>query len=217
MSRRIIKSWNGSDSIFTRFSEKIRGRKPSLREKVSQAIYRLKVQRTKLENAAARIENHDKSLFEKIVKAQMAKDSARAIMYANECVELRKIAKTTLRCQLALEKVLLRLETIKDFGDVASLMAPVVDVFQTIKTEISVIMPEVAFELSEVGEVLGDIVTEMGEASGLSEEDLHPSSEAMKIIEEANAVAEQKMKEKFPELPIQVSPTIDESLTTKLK
>lgn len=217
MSRRIIKSWNGSDSIFTRVSEKIRGRKPTLKEKVSQAIYRLKVQRTKLENAATRIENHDKSLFEKIVKAQMTKDSARAIMYANECAELRKIAKTTLRCQLALEKVLLRLETIKDFGDVASLMAPVVDVVQAIKTEISGIMPEVAFELSEVGEVLGDVVTEMGEAAGISEEDLHTSSEAMKIIEEANAVAEQKMKEKFPELPLQVPPTLEESSATKLK
>jgi division protein CdvB (Snf7/Vps24/ESCRT-III family) len=217
LSRKIIKSWSGSDSLFSRVSEKIKGRKPTLKERVSQAIYRLKVQKTKLENAASRIENHDKSLFEKCIKAQMVKDSARAIMYANECVELRKVAKTTLRCQLALEKVLLRLETIRDFGEVASLMAPVVDVVQAVKNEISGIMPEVAFELNEVGEVLGDVVTEMGEAAGISEEGLHPSNEAMKIIEEANAVAEQKMKEKFPELPLQVTSPIGESSVTKLK
>jgi len=49
-------------------------------------------------------------------------------MYANEIAEIRKIAKVTLRSELALEQVVLRLETIQEFGDVAAMMGPVAGV-----------------------------------------------------------------------------------------
>ncbi|HID17011.1 TPA: hypothetical protein EYP26_01805, partial [Candidatus Bathyarchaeota archaeon] len=103
LSRRIVKSWGDPEpSILAKLRMRLRER-PTLKAKVSRAIHRLRVQKTRLENASLKIERHDKALFDKCVKAQMVKDSARAVMYANECAELRRIAKTTLRCQLALE------------------------------------------------------------------------------------------------------------------
>ncbi|MEM2491727.1 MAG: hypothetical protein QXG96_06045, partial [Candidatus Bathyarchaeia archaeon] len=66
--------------------------------------------------------------------------------------------------------------------------------------QIAGIMPEVSFELSSIGEVLDEIVMEAGEASGF-EQGMSPSPEAEVILKEAAAIAEQRMKEKFPELP----------------
>ncbi|MGC8673940.1 MAG: cell division protein CdvB1/B2, partial [Thermoprotei archaeon] len=105
-----------------------------------------------------------------------------------------------LRSQLALEQVSLRLETIEEFGDVAVSMAPLAKVVGSIRSELSGVMPTVSFELGEINETLGQLVTEAGEAGGASY-DVEASDEARKILEEAGAVAEQKVKERFPEAP----------------
>ena len=73
---------------------------------------RLKVQEGKIENSLMKLQRHDKNLFNKCVTARIGKDSARAAMYASECAEIRKMAKTTLGCQLALEKAVIRLRHI---------------------------------------------------------------------------------------------------------
>jgi division protein CdvB (Snf7/Vps24/ESCRT-III family) len=147
------------------------------------------------------MQQHDKDIFSKCVNSQMSHDTARAAMYANECAEVRKMAKVTLQCQLALEQVSLRLETIEEFGDVARMMAPVASVVHSIKNQISGVIPEVGFELSEIGDVLNNFVMEAGEATGTSYDTETSSAEASRIMSEANAIADQHMKDRFPDLP----------------
>jgi division protein CdvB (Snf7/Vps24/ESCRT-III family) len=176
-------------------------RKPSVREQVQSAIYRLKTQQSKLESAALRMEQHDRDIFNKCVSSQLSHDTARAMMYANECAEVRKMAKVTLQCQMALEQVSLRLETIEEFGDVAKMMAPVASVVTSIKHQISGVMPEVGFELDQIGEVLSSVVDDAGEVSASTYEAGASGDEAQRILGEASTIAEQHMKDKFPELP----------------
>jgi len=172
-----------------------------MKEQLSTAIYRIKVQENKLESATSRMQQHDRDIFTKCVNARMTHDTARAAMYANECAEVRKMAKVTLQCQLALEQVSLRLETINEFGDIAQMMAPVANVVHSIKNQISGVIPEVGFELSQIGEVLNGVVMEAGEATGDSYEIEASGGESQRILSEANAIADQHMKEKFPDLP----------------
>ncbi|MGC8632152.1 MAG: Snf7 family protein, partial [Thermoprotei archaeon] len=171
-----------------------------LKERINHIIYRLNTQKQILEQTAYKMEQRDKEFFEKVTEALINKDEARAKMYANECAEVRKMAKVVLRSQLALEQVALRLETIEEFGDVAVSMAPLAQVVGSIRGELSGVMPTVSFELGEINETLGQLVTEAGEASGASY-DVEASEEARKILDEAGAVAEQKIKERFPEAP----------------
>jgi len=204
MPRDIMKNWDsdGRESAvsFPWISKHIRPPIP-LKERVSQSIYRLKSQQTRLENSILRMQRHDKNLFDKCVSAQMAKDTSRAALYASECAEIRKMASIALRCQLALEQVTLRLETIREFGDIASTMGPVADVVRAIKSQISGVIPEVSYELGEIGETLNGVVIEVGQATGQSYDDVAFNQEAQKILGEATVVAEQKMLEKFPDLP----------------
>jgi division protein CdvB (Snf7/Vps24/ESCRT-III family) len=175
--------------------------KTSVKEQVASALYRLKAQQSKLESAAARMQQHDREIFNKCVSSQLSHDTARATMYANECAEVRKMAKVTLQCQLALEQVSLRLETIEEFGDVARMMAPVANVVHSIKNQISGVMPEVGFELGQIGDVLSSVVDDAGEVTGSSYDSTTPSEEASRILGEASTIADQHIKDKFPELP----------------
>jgi len=176
-------------------------KKMSVKEQVQSALYRLKAQQNKLETAASRMQQHDKEIFNKCVSSQLSHDTARAMMYANECAEVRKMAKVTLQCQMALEQVSLRLETIEEFGDVARMMAPVASVVHSIKHQISGVMPEVGFELGQIGDVLSSVVDDTGEVTGSTYETGASSDEAQRILGEAGTIAEQHMKDKFPELP----------------
>ena len=202
MDHGFMKSWDAEskEPAVSRFEGHFH-HKSSMKEQVSAALYRLKTQQNKLEAAAARMQLHDKEIFNKCVSSQLSHDSARATMYANECAEVRKMAKVTVQCQMALEQVSLRLETIQEFGDVAGMMAPVANVVHSIKNQISGVMPEVGLELGQIGELLSGVVDDAGEVSGTSYDASTPNPESNKILDEANAIAEQHVKDRFPELP----------------
>jgi division protein CdvB (Snf7/Vps24/ESCRT-III family) len=197
-----MKEWDteSKEPVVSRLGDHFHHR-PSAKEQVSTALYRLKAQQNKLEAAAARMQQHDKEIFNKCVSSQLGHDAARAAMYANECAEVRKMAKVTVQCQMALEQVSLRLETIQEFGDVASMMAPVTNVVHSIKNQISGVMPEVGLELGQIGELLSSVVDDAGEVTGSSYDVTTPTQESSKILEEANTIAEQHVKDRFPELP----------------
>jgi len=202
MNQGFLKDWDRDqkEPVFSRVGDHFH-HKPAVKEQITSALYRLNVQKNKLETAASRMQQHDKEIFAKCINSQMAQDNARAMMYANECAEVRKMAKVTVQCQMALEQVYLRLETIEEFGDVAKMMAPVASVVHSIKSQISGVMPEVGFELGQIGEVLSGVVDEAGEVTGSNYDVNASGEEAQRILGEANTIAEQHMKNIFPDLP----------------
>ena len=141
-------------------------------------------------------------MFQRCIGAELSKDSAHAALYANECAEIRKMAHITLSSELALERVVLRLQTIEEFGDIMAQIAPVIGVVRETRGRIAGVIPEVASELGEVNNMLSDMSLETGEV-GDQELDLTTSSaEARKVLEESSTIASQQMRERFPELPV---------------
>jgi len=67
-------------------------------------------------------------------------------------------------------------------------------------------MPEADRELSEIGDLLSGIVIEAGQTTGLTLNFEAANEDAQRILTEAAAVAEQRIKEKFSEL-LAVLPT----------
>lgn len=215
MSRGSIKNWDRErgEPLFARIGGSLH-HGVSGKEMVDHAIYRLRAQQNRLEGASMRMQQHDRDIFGKCVRAQEAKDHDRAAMYANECAEVRKMAKITLQGQLALEQVTLRLETVREFGDIGAMMGPVASVVRTIKNQVAGVIPEVGFELGEIGEMLNGMVTDLGDAPGSAYGYEASSEGAQKILGEANAIAEQRMKERFPDLPTSPVPTAQPSTET---
>lgn len=176
-------------------------REPPLRDRIVHVLYRLQVQDGRLDQTVSRLEYRGKELFDRCVRAVGSKDMDRAAMYANECGEIKKITKLVLRSQLALEQVTLRLQTVEELGDVMAQMAPVVGIVRSVKKELMGVIPEVAFELGHIDEVLSEMVMEAGEATGTITPIGVTSEEAQKILNEASMISEERVKEKFPELP----------------
>ena len=196
------KRWAGGPTV----GEKLRDiftKKTPIKQRLVIANYKIRAMVSRLEVFIERLRERDRMLFERVVDAITQGDETRAVMYANEIAEIRKLVKQLTITQVALEQVALRIETVLTMGDVMSGLAPVVGVIKELKNMLRGIMPEISLELSEVEEGLRDVVLTTGEALGMPVgADIYASPEARKILEEAKIVAEQRMKEKFPELPM---------------
>lgn len=172
-----------------------------IRQKISSCLFKLKLQQRKLERTSYHLQQRDQALYGKCVLATQSKNTQLASMYANECAELRKMAKVVLHSEMALETVTLRLQTIRDFGEIAYTMKPVAHVVGILKSQLEGVLPEVSMQLAEVNESLEGMAIEVGETAETSFDPAASSEAAQQILQEANTVAEQKMKERFPELP----------------
>jgi len=188
-------------SILRKFEDRLHP--VTLKDRIEHASFKLQTQHEKLEHMYSRIQQRDKDLFQRCVGAQVSNDLGHARIYANECAELRKIAKIVLGSQLALERVILRLETVGEFGTIMSQLAPVMGIVKETKSQIAGIVPQVANELDEVNNVLGELTEETGEISSTNNmESIEPSDgEAKRILEETGLIAEQRVHDHFPDLP----------------
>ncbi|MDJ0271396.1 MAG: Snf7 family protein [Candidatus Caldarchaeum sp.] len=170
-------------------------------DRMLEILTQLKIQNEKLNRTIERLKHRGKELFEQCVRAEQEKDTARATIYANEIAQLRKMTRTLLASHMSLDKVVLRLETVKEFGDVMHVLGPATQIIKQVQHEISGIVPEVAHSLRRVDEMLESIIIEAGNVTGGSVYVSPSDPEAQKIIEEAAEVAAQRMKSSFPELP----------------
>jgi division protein CdvB (Snf7/Vps24/ESCRT-III family) len=198
MSSKFIKKWEERNTGGIRAA--IKPTTP-LKSKIELAIRRIEAQIQYLNNSTNRLSERDKFLFSKVVEAYSKHQTKRAAVFANELAELRKMASFMMNSELALERVVLRLRTVTQLGNVVVTLAPASSVLQNIRTGVAGVLPSAERELEGVGMLLNDIMIEAGQTTGISPDIDVANDDARKILGEAAMVAEQRMKEKFPELP----------------
>ena len=87
------REWKGKEGTIADALKKLLGREKPLRYRLAMAHYKINTMIKRLEVYLERLKSRDQALFERVVDALMSKDNTRAVMYANEIAELRKIAK----------------------------------------------------------------------------------------------------------------------------
>ncbi|MCW3994514.1 MAG: Snf7 family protein [Candidatus Bathyarchaeota archaeon] len=217
MSERFAKRWEdrrSGEPLTDRIKGAVRPPGP-LKPRLNVAVRRLDLQVQKLDQANERFSKRDKSIFARIVDAYTKHDMARANVFASELAEIRKMEKMIMHARLALEQIGLRLRTVSELGDVVSTLGPAVSVLRAVKGGMANMFPEAEKELGQIGDILSGIIMEAGQSTGFSMNFETTNEDAQKILTEAATVAEQKIKEKFPELPAGIPsvPLGEKSLT----
>jgi division protein CdvB (Snf7/Vps24/ESCRT-III family) len=203
LSERFAKKWETKrdDQPFTnRVKEAVKPPGP-LKPRLDFAVRRIELQTQKLDQATERFGQRDKTIFARIVDAYTKHDTSRANVFANELAEIRKMEKLIINARLALEQIVLRLRTVSELGDVVSTLGPAVGVLRSVRAGLVSVFPEAENELGEIGNMLSGIMMEAGSGSGMTLNFDSVNEDAGKILNEASTVAEQRIKDKFPELP----------------
>ena len=123
-------------------------------------------------------------------------------MCANEIAEIRKLIKFLYSVQLAIERVILRLETIKELSDIVVDLKPALKLLQNVSSELFQVLPDVSSELNNVNEAIRETLY----ATKIStDESLIPvgkkTAGGEEILHEVSSFLEQKLSETLPEPP----------------
>ena len=174
----------------------------SMRERVDLAVRRIQMQVTTLDSTSSRLAEKDQKMFDQVQSALKSHDSSRATVIANELVQIRGMARIVKQSKLAFEQIMIRLNTLRDLGDVVVTLQPAISVIQSIKPQVASTIPEAEGGISELSGLLNSIMVEA--SSSPSAPNINTSGDAAdEILTEASAVAEEWVKDRFPEIPIE--------------
>jgi division protein CdvB (Snf7/Vps24/ESCRT-III family) len=189
-----------SQSLGGRVRDSVRNPGP-LKPRLDLAVRQIQVQVAKLDSTTNKLRERDNSIFAKVVASLQKHDTQHASVFANELAEIRKMNKMVTQAKLALEQIVLRLNTITELGDIVVTLTPAMAVIRNVKAGLVGVLPEAESEIGEISGLLSSILVDAGTVGGYSLNFEAANEDAEKILAEASAVAETRMREKFPEIP----------------
>ena len=127
----------------------------------------------------------------------------KAAICATELAEVRKLVKFLYNVQLAIERVMMRLETIRELGDIVTDLKPALRLLQGVSQELFQVLPDVSSELDNVNTAIQDT---LHAASITTDENVIPVGKKTEggeeILKEVTSFMQQKISETLPEPPI---------------
>ena len=181
--------------------ESLRSQKP-LKPTMESARNRLGIQTQKLDGLLEKLKSKDRSLFNQIVTHLQNHDGQQSKMLSNELSQVRRTIKTISQLKMSLEQVHMRLESTIDIGDALTALKPAVGTLSKVKTGLTGLMPNVDTELGEINDIFSDIMVNANSTSDIGFA-LNPSGgDINSIIAEASVVAEQRVTDNFPDVPV---------------
>jgi hypothetical protein len=126
----------------------------------------------------------------------------KAAMCANEIAEVRKLLKFLYSVQLAIERVVLRLETLKELSDIVVDLKPALKLLQNVSSDLFQVLPDVSSELNTVNETIRETLCA---TKITADESLIPvgkkTAAGEEVLDEVSNFLEQKLFDSLPEPP----------------
>lgn len=185
-----------------------------IQQVIPHVIAKLDVSLRKLGHITEALHTEDAQLFARCVAAHVNGDSVHAMMYANECAEIRRMAFHVVTSTYALEQMVLRLRTVVKLGEVMGTMSPVIGVIQETGHRLEGIVPTIASQLNDANQLLVSSLAHMGtsQLDGQTENSVVFSDEAAQILDEAKRAAVDTVRSQFPSIPSQGSEEVNHDI-----
>jgi len=171
---------------------------------------KLKIEQSRIEQVSFRLKKRDNVLFQTCVHALKKQNKGRATILANEIAEIKKLTKFLYHVELAIERVILRLETIRELSDIIIDLKPALRMLQNVSKELFEVLPDVSSELGKVNDVISETLYS---TRITTDESLIPVNRTTpggeEILKEVSSFLEEKVAEKLPEPPSAVETPVE--------
>ena len=173
----------------------------ALKPRIQNAVNKLQVQISKMDSMLTKLRERDQQIFQRIVTTMQQHDTSASKVLSNELAEIRKVTKMLGNVRMSLEQVQLRLTTIHDLGDAMVAIGPAMSTMKGLKSSLGRFMPEADSELNSMTQTLNGLMMDSLSGDSFAMESEATNEETEKILQEASAVAEQQIGDKFPSVP----------------
>jgi len=173
----------------------------ALKPRIQTAVNKLQVQISKMDSMLTKLQERDQQIFQRVVTAMQQHDTNTSKVLSNELAEIRKVTRMLGNARMSLEQVQLRLTTIHDLGDAMVAIGPAMSTMKGLKSSLGRFMPEADSELNSMTQTLNGLMVDSFSGDAFNMESDATNEETEKILQEASAVAEQQIGDKFPSVP----------------
>lgn len=214
------KKWNNDysqkEGIRDKLREAVQSQTP-LKPRIEEAQKKLQIQIVQLEGMSSKMQDKDKLIFSRIVKAMQNHDSHYGKLLSGELSQIRKMIKMIDSAKAAFEQIQLRLNTMTELGDVVVTLSPAMNAIKGIQGGLSSMMPQADQSFGQISDLLGNIMTDSNQTptvtTGLDSSSIKLDEEAIDILQEATSLVEENTRDKLPDLPLSKDRLLSSSKT----
>jgi division protein CdvB (Snf7/Vps24/ESCRT-III family) len=147
----------------------------------------------------------DNEILSKLVVSINENNTQHSTLLSSELARARQLSRALLLTSVALEKLISKLSSASDFGNLVIVLSPAMAVVKNLRSSITPYVPEMEGGLGVISELLSGILVDAGQVGGFTINFETANEEGVRFIGEVSQVVDQKMKEelsKVPELPV---------------
>ncbi len=195
--------WVKSESILSNDNQTVSPPKPGgpLKPRLDAVQKKIQVQISRLEELHGALKSKDEEVFRKLVTSIKENNAQYSIVLSSELATARQVSRVVFLSRVALEKLVAKLLSASDFGDLVIVLSPAMAVVKNLRSSLTPHVPAMEGELGVISELLSGILVDAGQVGGYTINFETANEEAVRLIEEASTAVEQKMKEEFPGIP----------------
>src|SRR5215216_3987250 len=189
------KKWNNDYTSKEGLRDKLRDAaaqsQTPLKPRIEEAQKKLQMQIAKLEGMSSKMQEKDKVIFSRIVKAMQNHDNHYGKLLSGELSQIRKMIKMIDSAKTAFEQIQLRLNTMTEMGDVVVTLSPAMNAIKGIQGGLSSMMPQADQSFGQISDLLGNIMTGSSQTPAMTA-----------AIDSSSIKLDENTRDKFPDLPL---------------
>jgi division protein CdvB (Snf7/Vps24/ESCRT-III family) len=172
-----------------------------LKPRLDAVQKKIQVQIDRLEELHRLLKSKDEEVFHKLVNSIKDSNTQYSTVLSSDLAKSRQVSKVVFLSSVSLGKLITKLSSASDFGDLVIVLSPAMAVVKNLRSSLTPLVPEMEEELGVISELLSGILVDAGQVGGYTINFETANEEALRLIDEASTAVEQKMKEEFPGIP----------------
>ncbi|RLG82020.1 MAG: hypothetical protein DRO09_01210 [Thermoprotei archaeon] len=177
-------------------------KRPDRSKVLASLIVKIESSISEIRDSVTKLKLRYDNLLKRAITALLRGERDKALIYANEMVEVKSMFKKLKVSEKALEQVKLRLETIESVTNVPMVLNEIAGILAATKDYVHDVMPALAYGLDSLITETRRVMSETTDVEERSVEVIHYTPEAKKLLKEIEAAAEESVSKQLPELPL---------------
>lgn len=176
-----------------------------LKPRLDAVEKKIKVQIDRLEELRSLNRLKDMTIFTKLTDSLNDNNTQHLTLLSSELTRSRQLARVLLLSCVSLEKLIVKISSASDFGNLVMVLSPAMAVIKNLRSSITSYVPEMEEELGIISELLSGILVDAGQVGGFTINFEKANEQAVQYLEEVSEVVDHKMEQEFskvPELPV---------------
>jgi len=171
--------------------------------KIDHVIVRLETIEDRVAEIRYGLERRERELFRRVIEYLRRGEKSRATIYAGEVSQIRSLLKLMLTMENLVIMTKERLKTVRDMKELTRTLMVFSAALSTVKDEVTALYPNMSMVIDEISKTARSLVMETSVEAMADIDPAVVSIGAQEVLEEAARKAEEKIREEFPEPPVE--------------